>query len=105
MNRIEILAEASRLTGSDRNKEYGEPKDNLDATALLWSAYLKAKYGGKLPGTNVPEDSLSMFELTAEDVAWLNVLQKISRQFFGANKPDTFIDAAAYAAIAGEVSE
>jgi hypothetical protein len=94
MTRVEILAEASRLTGGERNKEYGEPKDNLSATALLWTAYLQCRFA----------DNANPL-LTAEDVAWLNVLQKISRSFHGVYKPDIYIDAAAYAAIAGEVRE
>jgi hypothetical protein len=43
--------------------------------------------------------------LTAEDVAWLNVLQKMARTFNGSSKPDTYIDAATYSAIAGECAE
>lgn len=97
MNRLEILAEASALTGESRNKEYGEPRDNLGDCARLWSAYFDSKYGGFTEG--------GYTEITAEDVAWLNVLQKIARTFRGVPKPDTYIDAAAYAAIAGEVSQ
>jgi hypothetical protein len=103
MNRVEILAEASRLTGGERNKEYGEPKDNLGDCALLWEAYIRAKYIKEVQSSKL---ILSRsFELSAEDVAWLNVLQKIARTFRGPHKPDTYIDAAAYAAIAGEISE
>lgn len=94
MNRLEILAEASALTGESRNKEYGEPRDNLEDCALLWRSYLLAKYS-----------DTSLVHFSAEDVAWLNVLQKIARTFRGVPKPDTYIDAAAYAAIAGEVSQ
>lgn len=100
MNRLEILAEASALTGESRNKEYGEPRDNLGDCALLWDAYITAKYG---TGSLSQEDD--DWKISAEDVAWLNVLQKIARTFRGPHKPDTYIDAAAYAAIAGEVSQ
>jgi hypothetical protein len=98
MNRLEILAEASALTGESRNKEYGEPKDNLGDCALLWAAYIEAKFG-----QHASNEFLANFG--AEDVAWLNVLQKMARTFRGAPKPDTYIDAAAYSAIAGEVSQ
>jgi hypothetical protein len=62
---------------------------------VLFTAYLAAKYGELLHG----------FVLTAEDVAWLNVLQKMARTFNGSSKPDTYIDAATYSAIAGECAE
>jgi hypothetical protein len=92
MNRLEILAEAAAITGESRNKEYGEPRDNLGDCAELWTAYLQAKFQITIV-------------LSAEDVAWLNNLQKIARTFRGQPKPDTYIDAAAYVAIAGEVSK
>jgi hypothetical protein len=88
--RGEYLATASKLVCGDRNKEYGDPFENLGDCAELWSAYLRKKYGGKVG------------YLTAEDVAWMNVLQKMARSFHGPAKADTYIDAAGYAAIAGE---
>jgi len=86
MNRKQILENAIKHTCGDRDAEYGSPADNLTITAKLWSAYLR-------------------IDLSAEDVAWLNVLQKMSRTFHGNAKPDTYEDAAAYAAIAGELSD
>lgn len=96
--RLEYLAEASRLTSGLRDKEYGPPYNNFSNCALLWSAYLHGKYGG------LTIDPLQ-FNLTAEDVAWFNVLQKMSRTFSGSAKADTYIDAACYAAIAGECAK
>lgn len=96
--RVEILRTAEKLTKGDRDVEYGPPYDNLSDCALLFSAYICAKYGGNTV------DSLSL-ELTAEDIAWLNVLQKMARTFSGNPKLDTYIDAAAYSAIAGECAE
>lgn len=93
--RLEYLAEAARLTSGNRDREYGTPYNNLSDCARLWSAYLTGKYG------SLSVDILTL-RLTAEDVAWMNVLQKIARTFSGHVKPDTYIDAAAYAAIAGE---
>ena len=92
--RLEYLATAAKLTSGDRDREYGNPYDNLSDCAMLWSAYIKGKY------TLI--DDIGSLQLTAEDVAWLNVLQKIARTFAGRAKTDTYIDAAAYAAIAGE---
>lgn len=98
MTRIEILKQAKKLTGEDRNKEYGEPWENLTNIATLIGAYLYAKYGGKVL------DPMQL-EITAEDIAWFNVLQKMARTFIGRQKMDTYVDAAAYAAIAGEVAQ
>jgi hypothetical protein len=90
--RVDMLHEAMRLTSGDRDKEYGPPFQNLSDCAALFTAYLD----GRFRNTTTP------ITLTAEDVAWLNVLQKIARTFSGHPKLDTYIDAAAYAAIAGE---
>jgi len=90
MDRKQLLENAIEHTCEDRDEEYGSPRKNLDDIALLWKVYLIGKYG-KIG-----------LDITAEDVAWLNVLQKIARTFPGKTKPDTYEDAAAYAAIAGE---
>ena len=92
--RESTLRQAIAHTCGDRDVDYGSPVKNLGDTAQLWSTYIFAKYSGKTI------DPLQ-FNLTAEDVAWLNVLQKISRSF-AKYKPDNYEDAAAYAAIAGE---
>jgi len=96
--RVQYLQTAIALTAGDRDKEYGPPYVNLTDCAALFSAYIAAKYRGKIVAAN-------SFVLTAEDVAWLNVLQKMARTFSGQPKPDTYIDAAAYAAIAGECAQ
>lgn len=91
--RVNYLNEAARLTSGDRDREYGHPSHNLTNCALLISAYLEGKFSGHPP------------TLSAEDIAWLNVLQKMARTFSGHVKPDTYIDAACYAAIAGECAQ
>ena len=91
MHRKDILTNAITHTCGERDLEYGSPSKNLDDCALLWSAYLKGKYRVVDHGT-----------ITAEDVAWFNVLQKMARTFKGVTNADTYEDAAAYAAIAGE---
>nr|DAO88979.1 MAG TPA: hypothetical protein [Caudoviricetes sp.] len=40
MTRTEILAEAEKCVCSDRNLQYGEPEDNFNTIAKLWSAFL-----------------------------------------------------------------
>ncbi len=90
--RVALLEEAAKLTNGDRDKEYGPPEKNLSECAALWRAYVEGKYGIVAP-------------LDAEDVAWMNVLQKIARTYNGEPKRDTYVDAAAYSAIAGEVAK
>lgn len=93
--RVMYLKEAARLTSDDRNKQYGEPWDNLTSTAELITAYLVNKYSGKTLDTQ-------QFRLTGEDIAHFMVLTKMARTFHGAPKADTYIDGACYFAIAGE---
>ncbi len=89
MHRKDILTNAITHTCGERDKEYGSPKQNLADIAALWKAHLFAKYGVCPP-------------LTAEDVAWMMVDTKKARTYKGVTKADTYEDAAAYAAIAGE---
>lgn len=96
--RVQMLETAIKLTAGDRDMEYGKPYNNLTDCAVLFSAYLVGRFRGETV------DELTI-KLTAEDVAWLNVLQKMARTFAGNVKPDTYIDAAAYSAIAGECAE
>lgn len=86
-----MLAEAARLTSGDRNAAYGHPYTNLTHMADMVTAYLDGKYG-------------SSRSLTAEDMAWIMVLAKISRTV-ASFKDDNYIDSAAYSAIAGECRE
>jgi len=91
MDRRSILENAIDHTCGDRDVEYGSPLRNLGDTARLWNAYLHGRYGAGMT-------------LTPEDVAQFNVMQKISRTFAGQCNADTYEDAAAYSAIAGEVA-
>ena len=80
----EFLSEANRLVGTDREKDYGDKVENHSNIARLWSAYLE-------------------IEIEAHDVAILMTLLKIARTKLGAVSKDTYIDMAAYSAIAGEI--
>lgn len=73
-----VLEEANRIVNGARGADYGTPLDNHTRTAGLFAAYL-----------GIP--------LTAEQVCFLNILQKISR---GMNRVtrDTLVDIAGYAA-------
>ena len=84
MKTKEILSEAVRLSGTDRQKDYGDKIENHDNIARLWSAYLGIK-------------------IKAHDVALMMVLLKMARTKLGAVSKDTYIDMSAYSAIAGEI--
>lgn len=85
MNRQEILQEAARLTAEDRNKNYGDPYTNHKRIANIWSVILET-------------------EVTPAQVALCMVGVKIARLIQTPNHQDSFIDGAAYMAIAGEIS-
>ena len=85
MHRGKILDEAKRLTASDRQDVYGDPNENHQRIADLWSVYLET-------------------EISPSQVALCLCLVKISRLMATPNHIDSFIDLAAYAAIAGELS-
>jgi len=83
-NTKEFLGEAITLIGGQRQKDYGDKTDNHQNIANLWSAY-------------------TGHTLTAENVAIMMCLLKIARTKLGATSKDTYIDMAAYGAIAGEI--
>jgi hypothetical protein len=82
MNAKDYLVEA-RATIQDRGLEYGHPTDNMARTAALWSTYLE-------------------MPVTDYQVAMCMALVKIARSMETA-KTDTYVDLAAYTAIAGQL--
>ena len=80
----EFLAKASTLVAGDRENDYGDKVHNHNNIARLWSAYLDT-------------------EIKAHDVAIIMTLLKVARTKLGAVSEDTYIDMAAYSAIAGEI--
>jgi hypothetical protein len=80
----ECLEQAIGLSSIERQKDYGDKVENHSNIARMWSAYLKVK-------------------IEAHDVAILMTLLKIARTKLGAVSKDTYIDMAAYSAIAGEI--
>ena len=80
----EYLEKASELVAGDRENDYGDKVHNHTNIAKLWSAYMGVK-------------------IEAHDVAILMTLLKIARTKLGAVSDDTYIDMAAYSAIAGEI--
>lgn len=81
--RLAPLARAAELICAERNQEYGSPYDSHERIAALWSAYL---------GT----------EVRPYDAAVMLALMKASRARTD-RKLDTFVDGAAYFALAWEI--
>lgn len=86
-----ILDRAALACHHERNRDYGEPIENHGTTAALWAAWLKRRHGVDL-------------ELTAEDVCFLNALQKLSR-LANSITLDGLVDLAGYARNAEMVLE
>ena len=84
MDTSKFLKEADTIVSGQRHKDYGDKTENHKNIAKLWSQYLN-------------------ITLEAHDVAILMILLKIARTKVGAVSRDTYIDMAAYAAIAGEI--
>ena len=100
--RQQMLETATNLTCGDRNESYGPPFDNLSDCAALWTSYLNTKYRNT---SLAPRPWQRLFELDAEDVAWMMSLVKMTRSFQKGYHPDNYVDSAAYSAIAGECRE
>jgi hypothetical protein len=79
-----ILQQAIELTHGDRNKNYGTPLVNHQRIAVIWSVILGV-------------------EVTPSQVALCMVGVKIARLVETPDHLDSFIDGAAYLAIAGEI--
>jgi hypothetical protein len=84
MKTREILEEATKLASGQRQIDYGDKTENHCNIARLWSAYLG-------------------YTVSSHDVAILMCLLKIARTKLGAISKDTYMDMAAYSAIAGEI--
>ena len=93
MTKEEILAKASDLVSNDRNKSHGDAFNNHAEIAEFWNIFLDKKLR-------------PMANITADDVAIMMILLKISRHTQGEKiNMDNFVDMAGYAAIAGEISD
>lgn len=83
--RVQALREAARLIHSERNVQYGPPKENFDRIARIWSVILG-------------------IEVTVEDVAMCLAGMKMARYASKSGyQPDTWIDIAGYAGCGYEV--
>jgi hypothetical protein len=77
--RREMLYEAAELVDGDRNNQYGDPRQDFQRTANMWTAYLGRP-------------------IAAHDVAAMMVMLKVSRIRWSPGKRDSWVDLAGYAA-------
>lgn len=86
-----ILTEAANIVEGARASTHGDKERSFAAIGMMWTAYLCSRKDSS--GTTV----------SAYDVAQMMVLLKIMRAAQGTAVRDHFVDAAGYAAIAGEI--
>lgn len=91
MKAKDILDHAGNLVSGHRQQSYGDPVVCHEKIAIFWNAYLEARRYPSKP-------------LTAIDAAEMLGLMKLARRQVGVPEPDSFIDGAAYPAIAGEIA-
>lgn len=91
MRAHEICAQAAHLVSGERDRTHGAKRRNHENIAQFWNAYLRAKF-------DCP------FNLTALDAANMMEALKIARRCYGAHNADDYVDAAGYAACAGEIA-
>lgn len=81
-NRASVLDRALEAVTADRNADYGDPEDNFEDIARLWSAY----YAGP--------------DFSRTDVAVMMILVKVARSLTSPTLEDHWTDIAGYAACA-----
>jgi hypothetical protein len=85
MNRAEILDTAKAYVTKDRQEAHGDAEANFGLIAAYWSAHL---------GRNIK----------SHDVAVMMALMKLARAKANPAHIDSYVDAAGYAAIGGEIA-
>ena len=85
-----LLDKAREICTGDRRKDYGGALENHEKIADLWRVYL-----GERPADDI----------TAEDVAVMMVLVKVSRLATSPTHYDSMVDIAGYAAVMNEIRE
>ena len=93
MTKEEILVKAKEIISNDRNESHGDAFKNHAEIAEFWNIFLDKKLQ-------------PMASITAQDVAVMMILLKISRSTQGEKfNIDNFIDMVGYSAIAGEIGD
>lgn len=87
--RVQALDQASALINGDRDKEYGDPKENFDRFRAMVNAFLGKRIEGGL---------------TATDVSAVLSMLKLSRLAHDPNKLDSWRDLVGYGALGFEMA-
>ena len=82
--RTQVLRDAATLVNGQRNRDYGEPIDNFERIAVGWRVLL---------GADVTPHQVALC------MAWL----KMARLCETPTHEDSYVDAAAYAALAAQL--
>jgi hypothetical protein len=85
MDRSQILDTAKEYITKDRAATHGDAEQNFNMVALYWSAHLDAYVG-------------------PEDVAIMMTLLKLARAKANPAHIDSYVDAAGYLALGGEIA-
>lgn len=88
--RSELLASATKTVDGDRDKEFGDPLDNMKCAARLIGSYL-----GDRPGNSIE----------AAEIPILMSLFKIARLAGNRGSDDSWRDLAGYAAVGFDVQQ
>jgi len=100
MKREEILKLAIDATTGPRQEKYGPPVVNFANIAALWNAWIDARWWVL---TTERRNMDLQIDLGPEDVAVMNILQKVARLAHTIDHVDSAVDIAAYAAILAEL--
>lgn len=96
IDRRTVLETAIKTICQDRQDQYGNPENNFQTIAELWTTYLRAADVIK-----VHSDAAVM----PHDVAAMMCLLKLARVATGSAKLDNWVDLAGYAALGGEMEQ
>lgn len=86
--RAKVLREAEHLITGERNATYGEPTQNFQDIAKVWTVYLGPKLREGV-------------EISPADTAWMMIGLKMVRAIAGPSR-DNWVDAAGYAGCGAE---
>ena len=91
MDRRIVLEEAMKIVSGEREEQYGSPKKNFEAIAILWGNYIWIK-------------CQKVLNFTSEDIANMMILLKMARNM-RKGTDDSWIDIAGYAALGAELAD
>ena len=96
IDRRTVLETAIKTICQDRQDQYGNPENNFQTIADMWTTYLRAA-----EVISPTTDAVIM----PHDVAAMMCMLKLARVATGAAKLDNWVDLAGYAAIGGEMEQ